>query len=266
MGHYQPPSNTSNTINTSSVPYNMLSGNFGTGNIQFLHASSSYVIPSSSIRVRLWGAGNVGGGGGFAMKTITGLTVGATVSATVGTTAGASTSFGAYVSATGGGAPSGSTAGVGGAGSSGDFNYSGGSGGAIVGTLYQGYGGAGSLFGPGGDGQLANDPSFIQNKGGSGGGGCADTGGSGGNGGNGFSGQGGAALYSPNGDKGLSQSLDLIGTGGGGAGKNSSAAGNGSNGGGGGSSATTTTGFLSCGGFPGGGGGVPARGLIIVEW
>jgi hypothetical protein len=82
--------------------------------------------------------GGGGGGGGVAIKFVTGLTPGGTVSVTVGGASGTS-SFGAFVSATGGGtsataqgspntALAYTTGGAGGTGSGGDINISGGAG------------------------------------------------------------------------------------------------------------------------------------------
>ena len=98
-----------------------------------------------------------GGGGGVAIKFVTGLTPGGTVSVTVGGAAGTS-SFGAFVSATGGGsaanangAPGGggtsfTAGGAGGTGSGGDRNITGGSGANAQNTSVAG---GGSLAGGG---------------------------------------------------------------------------------------------------------------------
>ena len=115
----------------------------------------SWTIPPgvTTCRVRLWGGGGgapgsslAGGGGGFAIKTVTGLTPGGTVTVTIGTGGqannpgtGGTSSFGAYVSATGGR----NTPSTGGAGSGGDINMNG------AATSVAGSGGnAGNLFIP----------------------------------------------------------------------------------------------------------------------
>ena len=102
-------------------------------------------------------AGGGGGGGGIAIKFVTGLTPGGTVSVTVGGAAGTS-SFGAFVSATGGGSaaaangvPGGggtsfTAGGAGGTGSGGDINITGGAGRNATGS---GTAGGGSLAGGG---------------------------------------------------------------------------------------------------------------------
>lgn len=139
------------SANVSGGNFFSPSGTFGTGQYKFFTANSNFIVPTSitSVRVRVWGAGgesysaNGGGGGGFSMKTITGLTPGSTIAVTVGTTAGATSSFGTYCSATGGGNQ------AGGSGSGGEINNSGGNGGN---GNYASAGGAGNYFGRGGDG------------------------------------------------------------------------------------------------------------------
>ena len=92
-----------------------ISGVFGGGNVAFITSTKNFIVPATTIRVRTWGAGggqsnqiSSGSGGGFAMKVIAGLTVGASIAATIGlggtytARTGGTTSFGAYVSATGG--------------------------------------------------------------------------------------------------------------------------------------------------------------------
>jgi hypothetical protein len=100
---------------------------FGTG-VRTYTASGTFVVPAgvTQVEVELWGAGagtyasmpglasGGGSGGGFARKRVTGLTPGQSVAVTVGTggaaghvagsvpTGGGSSSFGVYVSATGG--------------------------------------------------------------------------------------------------------------------------------------------------------------------
>ena len=113
----------------------------------------SWTVPPgiTTVRVRLWGGGGgtnnglysqtVAGGGGFAIKTVTGLTPGSTVPVTVGrgspinngTGTGATSSFGAYVSATGGRNNQDGTTLIGGVGVGGDVNAYGGGGGPDTG-------------------------------------------------------------------------------------------------------------------------------------
>jgi len=262
---------------------------FGTGQVRFFtNASTTFAVPAgvTSIRARVWGAGSNagddgssiygGGGGGFAMRVVTGLTPGTNITVTVGVTSGGTSSFGSHVSATGGGLPSG------GSGSNGDVNYTGGS--SFVSGPHGG-GGAASLFGNGGDAVRADINTFAK-RGASGGGGRSESNhgmpGAAGLFGNG--GAGGSVVQSQldclaqNGTSLFSASLDLIGTGGGGGGAYSTNAGHGANGGGGGA---TTGPSASCGGhggFPGGGGGYSgtstsqtkvgngACGLVILEW
>jgi hypothetical protein len=101
----------------------------------------TWTVPSgiTTVRVRVWGAGGAsfynggyysGAGGGFAIKTITGLTPGTNITVTIGDGGsggsnpgtGGTSSFGAYVSATGGrNAGSGGSV-FGGLGSGGDVN------------------------------------------------------------------------------------------------------------------------------------------------
>lgn len=94
---------------------------------------------TSSTGVTAYGAS--GGGGGYSRKTIEAASLGATETVTVGiggvgaypagalaATDGGTTSFGSYISATGGGAPASDYGGVGGIGSNGDFNINGGGG------------------------------------------------------------------------------------------------------------------------------------------
>lgn len=240
-------------IITASV-VNPFSGVFGNGQMQIIPVSGTFVVPVgvANVRVRLWGAGgsggnNVGGGGGFAMKVInvSGVSsVAVTVGAAVQNTTGGTSSFGSFVSATGG---VGAGTGAGGTGVGGDVNY-------VGGTSSVGGGGAANLFGNGGFG------------GGSAGGNGASGGGANSTntvGGNGIFSTGGGnyvtngAPIAPTSGM-ISPSIDLIGTGGGGSGLFP----NGVNGGGG-----AVGGY---GGFPGGGtpsiSGVGGRGLVIVEY
>lgn len=100
---------------------------FGSG-VEVISASGSFVVPAaiSQVEVEVWGAGSGsfastssiasggGSGGGYARKRVTGLTPGQIIPVTIGVggvggttggvaaTAGGSSSFGTYVSATGG--------------------------------------------------------------------------------------------------------------------------------------------------------------------
>lgn len=127
----------------------------------------SWTVPAgvTTVRVRVWGGGGgglntgnglnySGGGGGFALKTITGLTPGSTVTVTISAggnsgsspAIGGTSSFGAYVSATGG--RNNNTAGsiTGGVGVGGDINMYGSGGGPLSSTTNSGH--AGNLFIP----------------------------------------------------------------------------------------------------------------------
>jgi len=236
---------------------NPVTGQFGTGNVQFFggivgtaSVASTFIVPQgvSSVRVRVWGAGSSGGGaGGFAMKTIYGLVPGASVVVTPGASNTASTtsfasSFGSYVSANGAVNLTGAT-GVGG-----DINYTGGTGIANYGA------GAPSIYG---NGTSADTASSVGASGFSGAGGNTS-------GGNGLFGIGGFTIASTGAampTSGLDPNtlnLDAIGTGGGGFSGVS-----GVNGGGGANNGH--------GGFPAGGGGTNTNsrggaGLVIVEW
>lgn len=233
---------------------NPVTGIFGSGRVRVFATSDDFTIPAESVRVRLWGGGGSDGGhgGGFAIKEIHGLTVGDVVAVTVGEggldsdlSDGGTSSFGAYVSATGGSRSTGSA----GNGVGGDINYSGG-----LGVVGEGGGGAAGIFGPGGD-------AFAGRSGGNG---CAGAGAgnatNGACGGNGMTGRGGRGENAgSNGDPGDLSCLDFIATGGGGGQDNSD--GNGANGGGGAGNGH--------GGIPAGGGGRlhdGARGQVIVEW
>lgn len=244
---------------------NPVTGQFGTGNVQFFggiigtaSVASTFVVPQgiSSVRVRVWGAGSSGcGAGGFAMKTIYGLVPGASIVVTPGASNTASTtsfgsSFGSYVSATG---ASGVTAGTG---VGGDVNYTGGTGNSPAGA------GAPSIYG---NGTSSRNSSFGP-SGFSGAGTVTSTSASYTTGGDGLFGKGGVsyiqssfAVYAlpSSGMDSNTLNLDAIGTGGGGACQQSGV--NGGGGGGGGGN----------GGFPAGGGasgGVGGAGLVIVEW
>jgi len=139
------------SVQRISQVYNPITGVFGNGFVQVFGPgmSGTWTVPPgvNACRVRLWGGGGGatgGGGGGFAMKTIYALGV-STVAITVGNSAQTS-SFGSFVSASGGTSGSPYT---GGSGSGGDINTSGGDANSAAG------GGAGSLFGRGSGANLA---------------------------------------------------------------------------------------------------------------
>jgi hypothetical protein len=268
-------------ITTVNQIYNPISGAFGSGNIMVYAGSTAtsgsqtattftWTVPAGvdAVRVRLWGGGGYdgGAGGGFAIKSIYGLsgTTSVLVSVAFGgngsTTTGGTSSFGSFVSATGGATGTGAV----GSGVGGDINTSGGLGGT---SGSSGGGGVGSIFGDGASYGTTTVNSSLPTFGGAG----AGQGGYGTlSSGSGFIG-GGAAMQTnstapliqtplSNPNSGLEKfSIDFIGTGGGGY-----VSVNGRNGGGGGYSAGLT------GGIPGGGGGEAlgfgAPGLVIVEW
>lgn len=217
----------------SAVQNNPFTGVFGNGQIEMFINSGTFTVPLNvtRVRVRMWGAGYLGGGG-FTLKTID-LGSEESVAVTVGITQGATSSFGNYCSATGG------TVNTGGSGIGGDINTEGGTGGTSG-------AGAGNLFGNGGHQNSAGT---------SGGGATAATSW----GGAGFTGQGGFtntsnSNYQVPASTTLITSIDYLGTGGGGGSSS-----DGWNGGGGGVSGN--------GGFPAGGG--PSgfgKGLLIVEY
>lgn len=233
------------SVQRISQVYNPITGVFGNGFVQVFGPgmSGTWTVPPgvNTCRVRLWSAGgnNGGGGCGFALKTIYALGV-TSVAVTVGDPAATTTSsFGSFVSATGG-SSSGSY--LGGSGSGGDINTTGGTGTGTNG------GGAASLFGNGGPaGSAAPGRSWAS-------GGGSNT--SGAPGGSGLTGVGGTYVsagttFNPMNIMSL-WSLDFIGTGPGGGANQP-----GFNGGG----------SAGSGGFPGGGGGTyGAPGLVIVEW
>lgn len=133
---------------------NPLTGIFGTGKVEFLIESGTFVVPAhiTTLRVRVWGQGgsDAGSGGGFAMKQIT-VDGNSSIAVTVGkgsNAAGATSSFGSYVSATGGSYRDGSP----GTGIGGDINHSGGASSGGNGATYDGGGGAANLLGDGGAG------------------------------------------------------------------------------------------------------------------
>jgi hypothetical protein len=246
--------------------FNPISGVFGNGQVAFYPGSFTatqtytWTVPPGvgAVRARCFGGGGYdgGAGGGFAMKAIYDLTGVTSVAITVGT-ASTTSSFGSYVSATGGG----NSGGTQGAGTGGDINYSGGLGG---GSSYGG-GGVANIFGHGGRGSNSFYICGQNNASGGGGPGTQGTWG-----GNGFLGTGGfyktnlanlPLLYATSGMD-ARFSIDFIGTGGGGAYVQ-----NGLNGGGG----PYAGGGAGYGGYPGGGGGggsssTGAPGLVIVEW
>jgi hypothetical protein len=249
---------------------NPITGTFGTGNVRFFAglprvagaSVSNFVVPSgiSSVRVRLWGAGNQNGtSSGFAIKTIYGLTEGQTIVVTAanapsGSTVRSDSSFGSFVSVTGGEA---FATGLRGTGVGGDINYLGGlpfaSGQAAAGTA--------NVFGNASDGaNVSNGVAGV-----SGAGSVQGTDSNPSQGGDGIYGRGGFTYFASSfgasftlPTSGLDSTvlnLDAIGTGGGGANRQ-----NGINGGGGGNN--------GMGGFPGGGGAgtTAGSGLVIVEW
>jgi hypothetical protein len=144
---------------------------------QIITAGGTFIVPASQLEVELVGAGGGGGGtdgtlaggcggaGGYSRRLISGLTVGASITVTVpggsaggvgalNGSAGGTTSFGAYLSATGGqgGVAVGTAAGgTGGGGTGGDINIIGGCGsdGAPTDAPGEGLGGV-SYFGGGG--------------------------------------------------------------------------------------------------------------------
>lgn len=115
---------------------------FGDGRVLLFFSDGSWTVPADVTRVRVR---VIGAGGGILP--------------------GGATSFGALISATGGGAASGDTPGAGGAGFGGDFQASGGAGGAGAGG---GGGACGSQLGDGGAGGLPG----AGGGGGGGGGAC----------------------------------------------------------------------------------------------
>lgn len=233
------PSNTGavgGAVGTITISPTMpISGVFGGGNVAVISSTKSFIVPATTIRVRMWAGGSFAGAG-FTIKVISGLTIGAAVTATIGlgtatNTTGGTTSFGAHCSATGG------TSTTGGTGVGGDVNTVGGSANTAAG------GGAANLLGNGGDA------------------GKSGTSGGGGNGTyNSPGGQGGFGLAPVGGF-----SIDFLGcgSGSGARGGNSLSDGfsppNGGNGGGGG--------YGQSGSVPGGGGANGgANGLMVIEW
>lgn len=134
--------------------YQTMSNSYVGGRGQVFTSSGTFTVPAgvTAVKVTLMGggggggsasttqgyqaAGGGGGGGGTSIAYVTGLTAGGTVSVTVGggggsNTAGGTSSFGAYCSATGGGAGGSAgnqgngAGGSGGTGSGGSFNFSG---------------------------------------------------------------------------------------------------------------------------------------------
>jgi hypothetical protein len=237
---------------------NPITGQFGNGFVQVFGSSGTWPVPDgvNNVRVRIFGAAgyNGGGGGGFGIKTIynlagSGVTAVAVTVGVASTSTGGTSSFGSYLTVTGG-ASTGSPA-LGGTSTGGDINYTGGSG-------WNGYGGGGvaNLFGNGGNAQQST---AGPGSSGASGGGAATAGFSGGSG---ISGAGGFFISGTPTSSFQAQSgntigsIDYIGTGGGGAVNIT-----GANGGGGGNNAS--------GGFPGGGGGgnfLGGGGLVILEW
>lgn len=192
------------TVQQTVASNNLISGTFGKGLVKSFTTSGTFTVPDgvTSVRVRVWS-----GGGSGALYT-TGY-------------AGGTSSFGSYVSVTGGAAGRNATA-FGGVSTGGDINHTGGSSlGSGTTTYGSGGGGAANVFGPGG---------------------AANSGGTSGGGG------------SPNnipGGSGFATSvnaLDFIGAGSGGTGGTTTGGTAGFNGGGGG-------GGSGAPGWPGGGSG-----------
>jgi hypothetical protein len=280
------------TIQTTNALTNPITGVFGTGQIQIFGASGTWIVPQGigKVRARVWGAGGSwcsdgsyyggGGGGGFAMKAIYDLTGVTSVPVTVGGgvvykssatstgfTAGTS-SFGSYISATGGTYACQTDINNGGTGIGGDINNTGGKGTFNSSSSGGGGGGVASVIGNGGNGPTSTNVP-APSTGGAGGGWSY----SGGNisyvGGNGFLTLGGInnsaspTIWVPPQAFPVGSSvfnIDFIGTGGGGSYNQG-----GVNGGGCGNSGPL-------GGFPGGGNAygsnttTSAGGLVIVEW
>lgn len=270
-------------VPVTSAISNPASGVFGTGQVQFFTSSGSWTVPPGigKVRARVWGAGggynnngsyySGGGGGGFAIKIIYGFDGVSSIPVIVGqginlvsltnaVSSAQSSSFGSYVSATGGGQGATGAGPSGGNGVGGDTNTSGGSGGYSASTASGGGGGCASIFGNGGNGG-ANANNGLSSSGGAGGGTGYNTYTAVSFGGNGFIGSGATYIAStvqyPATSGFLPFSIDLIGVGGGG--NYLQLAFNG----GGGSYGVT-------GAFPGGGNGYSGtqggNGLVIVEW
>jgi hypothetical protein len=253
-------------IQTSSIINNPFTGVFGNGQVQMFLTSGTFTVPAGvgKVRVRLWGAGggaiasNCSSGGGFALKSIYdlgGVTSVAVTVASIATAAnGGTSSFGSYVSATGGGSTNSS---LGGIGVGGNINTQGGTAGS---ASAGGNGGAAAVMGNGGMGGGGSNSGFSAVGGAGGGAGSGQT-----NGGAGFMGSGGYMQQTsgtptmPSSGLQGNASIDFIGMGGGGGG--SSTCNHGINGGGAGSG--------GIGGFPAGGGSnsyYSGAGLVIVEW
>jgi hypothetical protein len=221
----------------NSIQSNPITGVFGNGQIQLFSNSGTFTVPIgvSKVRVRLWGGGGnaSGGGGGFALK-VCDVSPAQAIAVTVGIEEQAS-SFGSFVSATGG-----ATSAAGGTGVGGDINHTGGTGGSAG-------GGAANVFGNGG----------IWGRSGFSGGGAhtATT-----VGGSGMGSTGGWSDSTANNPKILPTtmpitSIDFIGTGGGGGFYS-----HGVNGGGSGPNASNNASIPAAGGQTGG------QGLVIVEY
>lgn len=113
---------------------NPITGVFGNGLVQVFGASGTWTVPEgvNNVRVRIFGAGggSGGGGGGFGLETIynlagSGIT---SVAVTVGaggviSGSGGTSSFGSFLSVTGGNYPGSVVTAPGGVSTGGDINY-----------------------------------------------------------------------------------------------------------------------------------------------
>jgi len=203
---------------TRCIPYKLPDLRPGFSQHTVFTASGSFTVPAgvSTVKVTVIGGGGAGGthatlsaagggAGGQAMMLVSGLTSGSVIPVTVGgggtasTTAGnggagGTSSFGTYVSATGGqGGTGGSAAatcagGAGGAGVGGDANFGGSYGTDAIPVAQRGGDGGGPGGGRGTSGLIQGIGATGPGGGGGGGGASAATGGTGAQGGNGAAG------------------------------------------------------------------------------